>query len=75
MLRSFFLGLPGVLNKDHTVWLNVARPSPKYVIAQSNNTLGSLAIFCRGIHPMYMVDLSTYYLSDSFIRGIVHPIL
>jgi hypothetical protein len=29
-----------------------ARPSPKYITVQTNNTLDGLAIFLSGIHPM-----------------------
>jgi hypothetical protein len=46
-------------NKDPIVGLDGARPPAKYPIAQSDNTFGKLAVFCKGIHPMYKGDLPT----------------
>jgi hypothetical protein len=39
-----------------TVWLDGAGPPPKYAITQSNNTVSEWAIFCQGIHPMYILN-------------------
>ncbi len=50
--------------KDPTVWLHGAGLPPMYVITCSNNTFDRTAHFCREIHPMNMVDSSTYYVGE-----------
>ncbi len=39
----------------------------KYIIAQFDNTFHGLTIFLSGIDPKYMVDSSTYYVSESLV--------
>jgi hypothetical protein len=69
ILLSGFSSLE-VQNKDPTVWLDGARLSPKYSIAQSKNNFGGQANFCQRIHPIYIVDSLTYYADEAIVRGI-----
>jgi hypothetical protein len=37
---------------------------PRYIITESVKTLGRIAIFYLGIHPMYMVDSSALNIDE-----------
>ncbi len=63
--------LQEVLIKDPTVWLDGPRTPPKYVIAQSNNTFGVLAIFCCEYHSINIwdsSDSSSYDVGESTVK-------
>ncbi len=72
--------LPGftsqrALNKDPTVWLDGARPPPKYSYRPIQKHLWWTGL----IHPMHMLDSSTIYAVESIVSrihlsgGIIEP--
>jgi len=66
LLRLFFFwpALPARGLPTKILLFGYVDLDPRYIITESVKTLGRIAIFYLGIHPMYMVDSSALNIDE-----------